>query len=158
MPYDSTTPESGRKIDLLLELADVIERLEPRHQVYDQRTWGTRIGDCGTAACAVGWASLKMGHKLNLRLDWCRYRESPIDGLAWPVDATTGEDVDYTEIGERFGLTPIQTNALFGGTDMALVRRFYGTSVPTAATAAARIREFAITGRLARTRQPAFSE
>jgi hypothetical protein len=72
-------------LDRLLELADFIEKLEPKQWDYGDFL---REDACGTVGCAIGWAAFTPTAKaLNVEVrPWKRLPDGKLQTLGWSFD------------------------------------------------------------------------
>ncbi len=138
----------------LNQMADFLDGLKLEEgQRFDMKTWG-RVGtpteptllqrvfgraepDCGTAACAIGWA---MHHGVFPQL--IRRRKTTTEGLNTVYDhmvpayvsPTGATKIDWEAVVEFFGLTASAATYLFSQTS-------YSNDTATPMEVAARIRE-----------------
>jgi len=77
---------------------------------------GLKPIQCGTSACALGWATLVFPRSLSLNyFDPERAHEDEAFKAAWPY--LNGERMDFSEIGEAFfGMDSWQAEKAFGPT------------------------------------------
>lgn len=135
----------------LLELASILARIPAAHRLEDKTMRGYDqtivTHPCGTPACAWGYwlYGSKERYKRLAKEDGVLSVRIKNTLAKWPLQGEAGY-VSYYDAGDReFGLTPIETNEIFGGCGCQSAR--------TGKEAAAFIRAFVAHRKQARTRE-----
>lgn len=124
-PRSVTIPTPTVRRDLLERLADLLDTVEDERFDYDTPFWAhgdaTRPGECGTVACALGYATLIPETGLSLRRCSGGWRDWQIglfaDGDTMPGSIGLGSHAEWTtmlhDAAKAFGITFREAEALF---------------------------------------------
>lgn len=67
MAFDGEHKEDAPRLNALMRLADILEQKELSE--YDHGYFVLKQPQCGTSACALGWAVVEMGEELGLTME-----------------------------------------------------------------------------------------
>lgn len=115
IPLDWLTPQQNANIELLADTLGNMTRLkEIAHaaglSAFDMAQYeGAAYHDCGTAACALGFAPSILGIPREIGQAWESYSQKHL-GVPWPAT-----DIDNPDYGDRAELMRDTYRWLFGG-------------------------------------------